>query len=87
MTVSSALPSWMPFGGQSLTAGTYNTIARPLGIVYLFILAVCPLLSWGKDRGQAVLAARPRAGRLRARAVRGVDWRTIFTYLLPSYDA
>ena len=44
MTVSSALPSWLPFGGQSLSAGTYNAIARPLGIAYLAVLAICPLL-------------------------------------------
>lgn len=45
MTVSSALPSWLPFGGQSLSAGTYNAIARPLGIAYLAVLAICPLLA------------------------------------------
>ncbi|MBR5259493.1 MAG: cytochrome c biogenesis protein CcsA [Eggerthellaceae bacterium] len=48
MTLSSALPSFMPFGGQALTAGTYNAIARPLGILYCLLLAICPLLSWGK---------------------------------------
>lgn len=48
LTISSALPSWLPFGGVSVSAGTYNTIARPLGIVYLAILALCPLLSWGR---------------------------------------
>ena len=48
MTVSSALPSWLPFGGRSLGTTSYDSIARPLGIVYLFILAVCPLLAWGK---------------------------------------
>lgn len=51
LTVSSALPAWMPFGGHVLSAGTYNAIARPLGIVYLVILALCPLLSWGKTYG------------------------------------
>ena len=48
LTVASALPSWLPFGGQSLSAGTYNAIARPLGVVYCAIIAVCPLLSWVK---------------------------------------
>ena len=48
MTVSSALPSWLPFGGRSLGTTSYDSIARPLGIVYLLILAVCPLLAWGK---------------------------------------
>ncbi|WP_294438906.1 heme lyase CcmF/NrfE family subunit, partial [uncultured Slackia sp.] len=53
LTVSSALPSFLPFGGQSLSAGTYNAVARPLGIVYCFIIAVCPLLAWGKTEGRA----------------------------------
>lgn len=48
MTLSSALPEFLPFGGQALTAGTYNSIARPLGILYCLLIAVCPLLGWGK---------------------------------------
>ena len=48
MTVSSALPKWLPFGGDSLGTTAYEAIARPLGIIYLLILAVCPLLAWGK---------------------------------------
>ncbi len=53
MTVSSALPGWMPFGGASLGTTSYEAIARPLGIVYLLILAVCPLLAWGKTDPRA----------------------------------
>ena len=48
MTVASALPGWLPFGGQSLSSTAYEAVARPLGILYLFILAICPLLAWGK---------------------------------------
>lgn len=48
MTISSALPAWLPFGQQSLGPTAYELIARPVGILYLFILAVCPLLSWVK---------------------------------------
>ena len=85
MTVSSALPSWLPFGGQSLSAGTYNAIARPLGILYCLILAVCPLLSWGKTEGKQFWK--------RAR-VPGICALVLFiglmvyfvTYLLPSYN-
>ena len=59
MTVSSALPTWLPFGGQSLGSTSYDAIARPLGIVYLLILAVCPLLSWGKtDRAKFLAQAK-----------------------------
>jgi cytochrome c-type biogenesis protein CcmF len=52
LTISSALPEWLWFGGQKLSAGTFNTIARPLGILYCLILAVCPLLGWGKTQGK-----------------------------------
>ncbi len=52
LTISSALPEWLWFGGQKLSAGTYNAIARPLGIIYCLILAVCPLLGWGKTQGK-----------------------------------
>ncbi|MDZ4168082.1 MAG: cytochrome c biogenesis protein CcsA [Coriobacteriia bacterium] len=48
MTVTSALPAWLPFGGQSMSAVSYDLLARPIGVVYVFILAVCPLLSWKK---------------------------------------
>jgi len=51
MTVSSALPAWLPFGGQSIGATTYDLLARPVGILYAFILAVCPILSWRKTDG------------------------------------
>ena len=59
MTVASALPSWLPFGGQSLSTTSYDAIARPLGIVYLFILSVCPLLGWGRtDRKKFLKQAK-----------------------------
>ena len=32
---------------------TYESLARPVGIMFLFILAACPLLSWGKTTGKA----------------------------------
>lgn len=48
MTVSSALPSWMPFGQQAIGATTYDLLARPIGILYAFILAVGPILAWRK---------------------------------------
>ena len=50
MTVSAALPAWLPFGGQTFSADAYNAVARPLGLVYFLILALCPLLSWTKTQ-------------------------------------
>lgn len=48
MTVSSALPTWLPAGGTSISAGTYNAIARPISILFFLVVALCPLLSWRK---------------------------------------
>lgn len=85
LTVSSALPSVLPFGGEQVSAGTYNAIARPLGIVYLAILAVCPLLAWGKtDPREFLRTARvPAICALVLFVVLMVYWAT---YLVPSYD-
>ena len=46
LTVSSALPSWMPFGGDSVAPATYNTIARPVSVFIVLMMSLCPLLSW-----------------------------------------
>lgn len=86
MTVSSALPSWLPFGGQSLSAGTYNAIARPLGIAYLAVLAVCPLLGWRRTDKRAFWRAARVPG-LCALVLFIVLMIYFATYLLPSYDA
>jgi cytochrome c-type biogenesis protein CcmF len=50
-TLASAFPSWMPLGGQSFGPATYDSMARPVGILYVFIMAVCPILSWKKTDG------------------------------------
>ncbi len=52
LTVASALPSWLPYGGQTVTAGTYDTIARIVGVFYFLLMAVCPMLSWHKTLGR-----------------------------------
>lgn len=86
MTVSSALPSFLPFGGESLSAGSYNAIARPLGVVYLLILAVCPLLAWGRtDKARFLKNAKVPA--LCAVVLFAVLMVYFATYLLPSYNA
>lgn len=86
MTVSSALPSWLPFGGQSLSAGTYNAIARPLGIAYLAVLAICPLLGWRRTDKKAFWRAA-RVPALCALLLFIVLMIYFATYLLPSYQA
>lgn len=51
LTIASALPSWLPFGGLSVVATGYNSVARPLGVLYVFVIAVCPMLLWWKTDG------------------------------------
>ena len=86
MTVSSALPRWMPFGGDSLGTTSYEAIARPLGIVYLLILAICPLLAWGKTDPRKFLrqARIPAVCALVLFAALAFWWATEF---VPVYDA
>lgn len=86
MTLASALPSWLPFGGESLGAIAYEAIARPLGILYLLILAACPLLAWGKtDPKKFARQARvPAVCALVLFALLAFWWATQF---LPTYDA
>ena len=86
MTVSSALPAWMPFGGSSLGATAYEAIARPLGIVYLLIMAVCPLLAWGKTDAKAFFrqARIPAICAIALFALLAFWWAT---QLAPVYDA
>lgn len=86
LTVASALPSFLPFGGQALSAGTYDAIARPLGIAYCLIIAACPLLAWNKtDRGEFLRLAKVPAI---CAAVLFVALMAYFvTTLYPAYDA
>ena len=86
LTVASALPSFLPFGGQAISAGTYDSIARPLGIVYCLIIAVCPLLAWAKtDRAQFLRLAKVPA--ICAAVLFAVLMAYFCTVLYPAYDA
>ena len=86
LTLSSALPGFLPFGGQSLSAGTYNAIARPLGIVYCLIIAVCPLLAWGRaDKAAFLKTAKVPA--LCALVLFVVLMAYFATTLYPAYNA
>ena len=65
---------------------TYNAIARPLGIAYLAILAVCPLLGWRRTDRKAFWRAARVPG-LCALLLFIVLMVYFATYLLPSYNA
>lgn len=53
LTVASALPTWLPAGGRSVGATAYESVARPLGVVFCLLAAVCPFLAWKKTDGRA----------------------------------
>ncbi|MCL1846907.1 MAG: cytochrome c biogenesis protein CcsA [Coriobacteriia bacterium] len=86
MTVASALPSWLPWGGLSLAPSTFYAIARPLGILYCLVMAVCPLLSWARtDKRQFLRKAKaPAIGALALFVLLMIYF---IIYLVPSYDA
>ncbi|MDP2233162.1 MAG: cytochrome c biogenesis protein CcsA [Actinomycetota bacterium] len=44
------------FGGKAFGVDTYNALAHPFGILYVFIMAVCPILSWRKTLGPAFMS-------------------------------
>jgi cytochrome c-type biogenesis protein CcmF len=46
-TLAPSLPSWLPLGGQTFKAPAYDALARPLGIFYILVMTVCPILAWG----------------------------------------
>lgn len=53
LTISSALPTWMPLGGSVVAAGAFNAVARPVGTLLCLFMAVCPMLGWRKTDGTA----------------------------------
>lgn len=53
LTVSSALPGFLPLGGSVVAAGAYNAVARPVGTLFVLLMAVCPMLGWRKTDGAA----------------------------------
>jgi len=86
LTLASALPSWLPYGGQSVDAGTYETVARIIGIVYFLMMSICPLLSWRKTDGAAFWKKALVPG-ICAAAFFALLMLLFATSLLPSYNA
>ena len=86
LTVASALPSFLPFGGSVVSTGTYNAIARPIGVFYCLILAVCPLLSWGST-DRAAFVKRAKIPAVCSLVLFVVLMAYFVTTLYPAYDA
>ncbi|MDR2587623.1 MAG: cytochrome c biogenesis protein CcsA [Coriobacteriales bacterium] len=86
LTLASALPSWLPYGGLSLSASTYHAVARPLSILYCLLMAICPLLGWAKT-DKAVFWKRLRIPAICAAVVFAALLVYFLTHLMPSYNA
>lgn len=86
LTLTSALPSWMPYGGKTVDAGTYETVARIIGIFYFLLMAVCPMLSWHKTEGHAFWKKALVPG-LCALGCFALLMVLFATQLLPSYES
>jgi cytochrome c-type biogenesis protein CcmF len=73
------------FGGLKFSAGSYDNIARPVGILYVAILVLCPILSWrATDRETFWKRARvPVLGGLGLGAVLVAVW---YLQLLPIFQ-
>jgi cytochrome c-type biogenesis protein CcmF len=46
------LSPWL-FNGMKWTTPNFNAVAHPVGILYVAIMVVCPILSWRKTEGPA----------------------------------
>ena len=86
LTVSSALPGFLPLGGQVVSAGVYNAVARPATAVFGLIMAVCPMLGWRKTDGRA-FARNMRVPAVIGAVVFAVLMLYFATTLAPEYDA
>ncbi|WP_304425969.1 cytochrome c-type biogenesis CcmF C-terminal domain-containing protein [uncultured Adlercreutzia sp.] len=53
MTLAPALPAPLPGAGQAFSATAFQIVAAPLGILYLLLAALCPLLGWHRTEGRA----------------------------------
>jgi cytochrome c-type biogenesis protein CcmF len=86
LTLAPSFPDWMPLGGRALNASTYNSIARPLGILYCLLMATGPLFSWAKADARAFLK-KARLPGIIALALFVLLVVYFIIYLKPSYDA
>lgn len=86
LTVSSALPSWMPLGGAVVAAGAYNAVARPVAVVVVLLMAVCPLLGWRKTQGP-VFWRTMRRPLIAAAVIFTLELAYFVLKLFPAYNA
>lgn len=80
-----ALPAPLPFAGRTFSADAYAAIAGPLGVVYLALAALSPLMGWGRT-DRAVLRARVFRPLVMAIVIFSLRMVNFFVNLLPVYE-
>jgi cytochrome c-type biogenesis protein CcmF len=76
--------SYLIQGGPTFSASAFDLLARPVGIIFVLIMTVCPILSWGATGAAAFWkrAKWPLAGAGVLGAVFIAIW---YTAMLPNY--
>jgi cytochrome c-type biogenesis protein CcmF len=85
LTITSALPKWMLFGGRSIPPSTFDSVAHPVGVLYAFIIGVCPILSWRTTDGPTFWS-RLKWPLVAAAGIFGLLMIEFSTSLLPIYN-
>jgi cytochrome c-type biogenesis protein CcmF len=88
MTLAPALPSlpFLAFGGSSLGSAVFNNVARPITILYCALMAICPLLAWGR-KDWSDFKKKARIPGICALVLFAALLFYFFSYLKPVYDA
>lgn len=84
MTLAQSLPAFIG-GGKTYGVDDYNLLARPLGIFYILVMTVCPILSWG-GQGAAEFWKRAKWPLLGGTVVFGLLMLAFFTAMIPYYQ-
>ena len=83
--VVAALTLSPAFGGKTFGQPAYNLLAQPVGILYVLLMAVCPVLSWKATQGK-VFWSRIKFPLIGAVAVFAAFLGIYLTVMLPNYQ-
>ena len=83
--VVAALTMSPAFGGKTFGQPAYNLLAQPVGIAYVLLMAVCPVLSWKLTEGK-VFWDRVKFPLVGAAVVFAAFLGIYFTVMYPNYQ-
>jgi cytochrome c-type biogenesis protein CcmF len=85
LVLAPALPAPLPFAGRTFSADAYGAIARPLGVLYLGLVAMVPLVGW-RCTSPGTCWRRVRGPLVLAALIFGLLLVNFCVNLLPAYD-